>query len=122
MPRDVTIRLLQCPRQDSNLRTRFRKPLLYPLSYGSITCFRSSFRLQCFSHHDLSTTILKNGTVGDIHHHYSNTRTGVLGDKTMNSKALAERCPENREWPPHRNGELREPSNEKSAEFSLRFR
>ena len=23
-----------CPRQESNLRTRFRKPLLYPLSYG----------------------------------------------------------------------------------------
>jgi hypothetical protein len=23
----------QCPRQDSNLRTRFRKPMLYPLSY-----------------------------------------------------------------------------------------
>jgi hypothetical protein len=22
------------PRQDSNLRTRFRKPMLYPLSYG----------------------------------------------------------------------------------------
>ncbi len=22
------------PRQESNLRTRFRKPLLYPLSYG----------------------------------------------------------------------------------------
>jgi hypothetical protein len=24
------------PRQDSNLCTRFRKPLLYPLSYGGI--------------------------------------------------------------------------------------
>ena len=24
----------ECPRQESNLRTRFRKPLLYPLSYG----------------------------------------------------------------------------------------
>src|SRR4030095_2432705 len=24
----------QCPRQDSNLRTRLRRPLLYPLSYG----------------------------------------------------------------------------------------
>ena len=23
----------QCPREESNLRTRFRKPLLYPLSY-----------------------------------------------------------------------------------------
>jgi hypothetical protein len=23
-----------CPRQDSNLRTRFRRPVLYPLSYG----------------------------------------------------------------------------------------
>src|SRR5664280_176623 len=28
--------LHECPRQDSNLRTRFRKPLLYPLSYGSL--------------------------------------------------------------------------------------
>jgi uncharacterized protein YciI len=26
-------RVVQCPRQDSNLRTRFRKPMLYPLSY-----------------------------------------------------------------------------------------
>ena len=25
---------LKCPRQESNLCTRFRKPLLYPLSYG----------------------------------------------------------------------------------------
>jgi hypothetical protein len=25
------------PRQESNLRTRFRKPLLYPLSYGGRT-------------------------------------------------------------------------------------
>src|SRR5207247_5567564 len=24
----------QCPRPESNQRTRFRKPLLYPLSYG----------------------------------------------------------------------------------------
>jgi hypothetical protein len=24
------------PRQDSNLRTRFRKPTLYPLSYGGV--------------------------------------------------------------------------------------
>ena len=27
-------RFRECPRQESNLRTRFRKPLLYPLSYG----------------------------------------------------------------------------------------
>jgi hypothetical protein len=27
----------KCPRQESNLRTRFRKPLLYPLSYGGGT-------------------------------------------------------------------------------------
>jgi hypothetical protein len=25
---------VRCPRQESNLRTRFRKPVLYPLSYG----------------------------------------------------------------------------------------
>jgi hypothetical protein len=24
----------ECPRQESDLRTRFRKPVLYPLSYG----------------------------------------------------------------------------------------
>ena len=28
----------ECPRQESNLRTRFRKPLLYPLSYGGAGC------------------------------------------------------------------------------------
>jgi hypothetical protein len=27
------------PRQDSNLRTRFRKPMLYPLSYGGSVSF-----------------------------------------------------------------------------------
>ena len=26
--------VFSCPRKDSNLRTRFRKPTLYPLSYG----------------------------------------------------------------------------------------
>lgn len=26
----------RCPRQDSNLRTRLRRPLLYPLSYGGV--------------------------------------------------------------------------------------
>ena len=31
-PSRTTLR--QRPREDSNLRTRFRKPLLYPLSYG----------------------------------------------------------------------------------------
>src|SRR5487761_2723384 len=31
-----------CPRQDSNLRTRFRKPLLYPLSYEGGTSARNS--------------------------------------------------------------------------------
>jgi hypothetical protein len=25
-----------CPRHESNMRTRFRKPLLYPLSYGGV--------------------------------------------------------------------------------------
>ena len=34
----------ECPRQESNLRTRFRKPLLYPLSYGGrITPFAACF-------------------------------------------------------------------------------
>ena len=27
-------RCRECPRKESNLRTRFRKPVLYPLSYG----------------------------------------------------------------------------------------
>ena len=29
-----------CPRQESNLRTRFRKPLLYPLSYEGEGCWK----------------------------------------------------------------------------------
>lgn len=33
MSRDITLR----SRQDSNLRTRLRRPVLYPLSYGSVT-------------------------------------------------------------------------------------
>ena len=27
-----------CPRQDSNLRSRLRRAVLYPLSYGGDTC------------------------------------------------------------------------------------
>lgn len=27
----------ECPRQDSNLRTRLRRPMLYPLSYGGVS-------------------------------------------------------------------------------------
>ena len=33
---------LGCPRQESNLCTRFRKPLLYPLSYGGLRLGRPS--------------------------------------------------------------------------------
>ena len=32
MSRDIT----PCPRQDSNLRTRLRRPVLYPLSYEGV--------------------------------------------------------------------------------------
>ena len=31
------VRLAVRPRKDSNLRTRFRKPMLFPLSYGGVT-------------------------------------------------------------------------------------
>jgi hypothetical protein len=34
MSRDIT----QCPRQDSNLRSRLRRAVLYPLSYEGETC------------------------------------------------------------------------------------
>jgi hypothetical protein len=29
--------LIWCPRQDSNLGTRLRRPVLYPLSYGGLS-------------------------------------------------------------------------------------
>ena len=32
-PRNVKCHRPWCPRQDSNLRTRLRRPVLYPLSY-----------------------------------------------------------------------------------------
>ena len=35
----ITLSELKCPRQDSNLRTRLRRPLLYPLSYGGVAAF-----------------------------------------------------------------------------------
>ena len=38
-----------CPRQDSNLRSRFRKPMLYPLSYEGGTSARSSARKSTLS-------------------------------------------------------------------------
>ena len=35
--------ITECPREESNLRTRFRKPLLYPLSYeGEADRYRPS--------------------------------------------------------------------------------
>jgi hypothetical protein len=34
MTPEATDLVRQCPRPESNQRTRFRKPLLYPLSYG----------------------------------------------------------------------------------------
>src|SRR5262249_49651434 len=34
LPRPLYSQDLACPRHESNMRTRFRKPLLYPLSYG----------------------------------------------------------------------------------------
>jgi hypothetical protein len=33
------LRCWRCPRPESNQRTRFRKPLLYPLSYGGRKSF-----------------------------------------------------------------------------------
>ena len=33
-PQAAALYEIQCPRHESNMRTRFRKPLLYPLSYG----------------------------------------------------------------------------------------
>jgi hypothetical protein len=43
---------LQRPRKDSNLRTRFRKPMLYPLSYGGVaqTCDPAQRRRRCRRH------------------------------------------------------------------------
>ena len=32
-PRELSLGVSERPRQDSNLRTRLRRPLLYPLSY-----------------------------------------------------------------------------------------
>lgn len=34
--RIIVLAEAKCPRQDSNLRTRLRRPLLYPLSYGGV--------------------------------------------------------------------------------------
>lgn len=36
----ITLIQTKCPRQDSNLRTRLRRPLLYPLSYGGVVAAR----------------------------------------------------------------------------------
>ena len=43
---------LLCPRQDSNLRSRFRKPSLYPLSYEGLIPTRISLRT--FTYESLS--------------------------------------------------------------------
>jgi hypothetical protein len=33
-----TFHISRCPRRDSNPRTRLRRPVLYPLSYGGRMC------------------------------------------------------------------------------------
>lgn len=51
--------LAKCPRQDSNLRTRLRRPLLYPLSYGGVSAgsrFRSRRRVE---HYQLPEGVLQ---------------------------------------------------------------
>jgi hypothetical protein len=48
----------RCPRQESNLRTRFRKPLLYPLSYGG-GCFVQASRDRPSSRPDLGLAGLR---------------------------------------------------------------
>ena len=45
------------PQQDSNLRTRLRRPLLYPLSYGGWRNSRTSVR-QARHHRDSADTKL----------------------------------------------------------------
>lgn len=40
-----------CPQGDSNARTRLRRPVLYPLSYGGKWCWRS----QCSTRASLPT-------------------------------------------------------------------
>ena len=35
------IQIVWCPRQESNLGTWFRKPMLYPLSYGGVSKLRA---------------------------------------------------------------------------------
>src|SRR4029078_9138786 len=44
-PPDQSRSTSECPRQESNLRTRFRKPLLYPLSYGGFWLNQAVCRL-----------------------------------------------------------------------------
>ncbi len=39
MRTQLLFNLVWCSRHDSNMRTWFRKPLLYPLSYGSVLAF-----------------------------------------------------------------------------------
>ena len=49
----------RCPRQDSNLRTRFRKPMLYPLSYGgnssNLQDLKQTSEFNAFMMHDSRT-------------------------------------------------------------------
>jgi hypothetical protein len=43
---------MRCPRQESNLGTWFRKPLLYPLSYGGSVGFMKHSALDPSVHHE----------------------------------------------------------------------
>ena len=67
-------RFPKCPRQDSNLRTRFRKPLLSPLSYEGITEFSSP---HCSFQHNVSTTFWESPLTTLDPSHYSSMWTVV---------------------------------------------
>ena len=63
MSRDITRR----PRQDSNLRTRLRRPVLYPLSYGGGGCRDRNDQVRGSSVHDTHRSILPGvGTEGEL--------------------------------------------------------
>ena len=74
----------RCPRQDSNLRSRFRKPMLYPLSYGSLQASRDVFGGSAISSTSSAVFRQKASPQFLTAHHHSN----MLRDKCRTPRTL----------------------------------
>jgi hypothetical protein len=81
---------MKCPRPESNQRTRFRKPLLYPLSYGGSTPERSAAAARLGSGAKADEPVSVSRMVGEFRVRLIDTAGGVIGIVAWGSETISE--------------------------------